>query len=153
MRRFTVLFAATLLTVALPAPAYAATHAPCLGHNASIPRVAWVDRGVTTLSGGGSISGCPLPAGVESVTVTVALQHLQDGVWVDQVVTPFTGVWTRAYRYARATGGTVYATCVPGWWRTQVTGGDGYTPYVWASTAVTFSLGDSGVCGAYGGGD
>jgi len=159
MRRMLLAAAAALaaaVLLAVPAPAGAVTHSPCAGHTAVAPYVSRVDDGVTTLSGAGGIGGCPVPVGTESVTVTVALQWLDPATqtWVDQVTQTWTRSWNRYSRFARQAGGVVYAVCVVGDWRTQVTGGDGFPPFEWSSDPVTMVRNDSGVCGVNtGGGD
>jgi len=155
------LILATVLAVAAlglsVAAASANTRAPCTWHGASPPQVDTVEENVTTLYGSGSISGCPkvVTLTTESVKITVTLQYLEDGAWVDQATGTFSGSanrYTRFWNPPRA-GGTLYATCLNGDWRTHVTGGDGYAPYEWDSVTVTFVPGDSGVCGSFGGGD
>ena len=154
MRRLLVVLAALAVVLASAVPAAAVTHAPCAGHYVTAPYVALVDDGVTTLQGAGGIGGCPAPAGTESVTITVALQRLVDGVWVDQVAGSGSRSWNRYSRYARTYGLSVTAVCELGDWRTDVRGGDGFEPSEWVSDPVTMVGNDSGVCGVNtGGGD
>jgi hypothetical protein len=161
MSRIIVLLAGIMLAlgamISLPGYAGAVTHAPCTGHSASVPYVDVINGdGTSTLTGSGGISGCPLVTTTksESVTLTVCLQRFVNGAWADQVCAgPVTKGWNRYWRYARSNSLTVYATCVPGDWRTDVRGGDGFAPTEWNSSVATFVPGDSGVCGAYGGGD
>jgi hypothetical protein len=152
------LAAAGLAVLGFVTPAGAATHSPCAGHPVGTPSVFTVDSGVTTLTGGGGITGCPpvYTYTSESVTITVCLER-QDPVtseWVDQACNgPVTRSWNRSSRLARSLGLTVYATCVPGVWDVVVRGGDSYAPFVWKGESVRSDPEDSGVCGAFGGGD
>ena len=156
MRRLLPILATTIIILAtLTTPAHAATHAPCVGHIATTPHVTLLLEGTNTIiEGSGAITGCPVPIGTETVTLTVTLQHQEQGEWVDYYTKgPTIKGWSRYYRYARQHSLTVNGPCLVGDWRTHVTGGDGYQPTSWDSTTATFVPGDSGVCGSYGGGD
>jgi hypothetical protein len=126
------------------------THAPCDYHGASTPYILLVDSTsatgenvtLTELSGAGSIGGCPVVATTEpeSVAITVCLQRLDPvtAAWVDDVCAPFAKSWNRYWPYARQAGGTVNTLCVPGTWRIDVRGGDGFEPAGWAAEPATF---------------
>jgi len=151
------LLAALAAAIGIAAPSVAVTRAPCTYHGAVPPYVDTVEENTTIIAGAGSISGCPkvVTLTTESVKILVELQHLEDGSWITYASAPYSGSanrYTRFWNPPRA-GGTIHATCLNGDWRTHVTGGDGYPPYEWDSTTVTFTPGDSGVCGSYGGGD
>lgn len=157
MKRTALALAAALgLVLGTALTADANTHAPCSYHYATPPSVQLIDGGVATLAGSGAIGGCPAPIGTESVSLTVAVQHLEAGTWITKgtAVSPPKG-WSRITRGARQTSATATAACLPGDWRTETTenaGGSDGVPE-WHSTTVTFTPGDSGVCGSYGGGD
>lgn len=146
----------TLLVFAAIAALVAATHAPAASYYASPPSVQLVDHGVTTIQGSARMSGYPSPIGTESATITVVLQHYEAGSWVDRgTVETRTKAWSRftpGGAGARQVSAISKATCLNGDWRTHWTGYDN-APRSGDSTVVTFTPGDSGVCGSYGGGD
>jgi hypothetical protein len=149
--------AAVVLGVAATAmvitSAQADTHTPCIRRSAVAPYVSTIDDGIATLSFSGDIGGCPSSTLTEGVRITLHAQHLKDGGWTDAATATYARSWNQYSRFARQTGGTIHATCMVGDWRTLVTGGDGFEPTAWSSEVVTFTPGDSGVCGSYGGGD
>ena len=145
MKRLFLLVA--LCLTAVGSLAQAATHSPCTSHLATAPRISLVNDSTVTLTGSGSIGGCPVPVGVESVTLTVCLQH--DGA--DVSCASGSRAWSRYTRFARTYGLTVNAVCSPGLWRTVARGGDGFTPTEWASEQVSFSSADGYSCKEPGG--
>lgn len=145
----------TLLVLAAVA-LVAATHAPAASYYASPPSVQYVNQDQTTIQGSARMSGYPPPVGTESATITVVLQHSEAGVWRDRgTVDTRTKAWnsrTPGGSGARAVSGISTATCLVGDWRTKATGQDNAAREFY-STVVTFTAGDSGVCGGFGGGD
>jgi hypothetical protein len=146
MKRIFLSVGAILFALAAPMTT-ASTHAPCSAHLAGTPYVDSVNPGTgeegttTTLRGSGGIGGCPVATTtvVESVTVHVCLQYLDNGAWNDKSCVDSTKGWNRYWRYARQDYVSVYATCIPGTWRTDVKGGDGFNPTEWISPNASFN--------------
>lgn len=148
MKRALLVCAALIVSFLSALPAEATT--PCAFHGANAPAVDYIANGQAVLVASGGIGGCPKPS---HAAVTVEVQHLESGAWVTEVSGSDSRNWTVSWRYARQIYVTLRTTCIPGDWRTRVTGGDGNPPFEWISPVATFKPGDSGVCGSYGGGD
>lgn len=150
MKRY--LIPVVVVAFCIPTPAQAVTHAPCTYRSASPPSVQLVQNGAATLAGSGTVGGCPSPSGTESVTVTVTLERYDGTAWTAAATATQSRGWSRITRGARQVSATTTTTCVPGPWRTHLTSYD-TAPIDVTSPVVTFTAGDSGVCGSFGGGD
>lgn len=138
-----------LVPLLFAAPAHAATG--CHTPTPAAPYIDVVRDGNGVIGGAGQVSACS--GSVTSAKVTVSLQHSENGTWVTRASDTVSRGWPSAYRYAKQTGTVVYTGCIPGDWRVDVvatwTGGGAE----FNGPTATFKLLDSGVCGAYGGGD
>ena len=152
--RLATIMAIILTPLVVTATAGSSTHSPCDYHGASTPYVSLANGNTLTLTGAGSIGGCPSVSSTtpETVTITVCLQHSTGAGWADVSCSSFSRAWNRYTRFARQAGGTVNAICAAGQWRTDVRGGDGLAPFEWWSATSAFVASDGYPCGEPGGG-
>ena len=158
MRRLALLSSLIgFLFLSLPLVGGSATHSPCVYHGATISSI-MVDPPpgeqpiYTQIVGSGSIGGCPKSIGTEiqTISINVCIQHLEGSTWISKKCQAYSKGFSIYWRYARQAGGTIYTPAcpyLPGDWRVDVTGGDGWPPYEWMSPTLTM------VCTEVGGGD